>query len=38
VTWPGGEVGPWLPADADGVITVRRGASAVEPASPVVAP
>ncbi len=38
VTWPDGEVGPWLPADADGVITVRRGASAVEPASPAVAP
>jgi hypothetical protein len=38
VTWPDGEVGPWLPVDADGVVTVRRGASAVEPAPPVVAP
>jgi len=38
VTWPDGEVGPWLPTDADGVITVRRGASAVEPVSPVVTP
>ena len=37
VTWPDGEVGPWLPVDADGVVTVRRGASAVEPAPPVVA-
>ncbi|MFL5686143.1 MAG: CRTAC1 family protein [Chloroflexota bacterium] len=38
VTWPDGEVGPWLPAEAGGVVTVRRGASAVEPTSPVVAP
>ncbi|HET9083564.1 MAG TPA: CRTAC1 family protein, partial [Candidatus Limnocylindrales bacterium] len=38
VTWPDGEVGPWLPVDADGVVTVRRGAGAVEPAPPVVAP
>ncbi len=38
VTWPDGEVGPWMPADADAVVTVRRGASAVEPQRPVVAP
>jgi hypothetical protein len=31
VTWPDGEVGPWLPAEGDRNITVRRGASAVEP-------
>jgi hypothetical protein len=31
VTWPDGEVGPWLPAEGDRSITVRRGASAVEP-------
>lgn len=31
VTWPGGEVGPWLPVDADGVVRVVRGAAAVEP-------
>ncbi len=34
VTWPDGEVGPWLPAGADRIVTVRRGASAVEPAAP----
>ena len=33
VTWPDGEVGPWLPADADRIVTVRRGASAVESAA-----
>ena len=38
VTWPDGEVGPWMPTDADAVVTVRRGAGAVEPQSPVVAP
>ncbi len=31
VTWPDGEVGPWLPASADQTVTVRRGARAVEP-------
>jgi hypothetical protein len=34
VTWPDGEVGPWLPANADQTVTVRRGASAVEPVAP----
>jgi enediyne biosynthesis protein E4 len=31
VTWPDGEVGRWLPASADQTVTVRRGATAVEP-------
>lgn len=31
VTWPGGEAGPWLPADADQFVRVRRGESAAEP-------
>lgn len=30
VTWPDGEVGPWLPVDADRVVRVVRGAEAVE--------
>jgi hypothetical protein len=34
VTWPDGEVGPWLSAQADQVVTVRRGATAVEPVAP----
>jgi hypothetical protein len=34
VTWPDGQVGPWLPADADQVVRVRRGASTVEPVAP----
>ena len=34
VTWPDGEIGPWLPASADQTVTVRRGASAVEPVAP----
>ena len=38
VTWPDGEVGPWLPADADQTVTVRRGASTVEPWRSAVAP
>jgi hypothetical protein len=38
VTWPDGEVGPWLPAAADQSVTVRRGASTVEPAASSVAP
>jgi hypothetical protein len=29
VTWPDGEVGPWLPVDADRVVRVVRGAEAV---------
>ena len=38
VTWPDGKVGPWLPTDADRTVTVRRGATAVEPAAPPAAP
>lgn len=34
VTWPDGEVGPWLPADADQTVTVRRGETAVDPVAP----
>jgi enediyne biosynthesis protein E4 len=34
VTWPDGEVGPWLPASADQTVIVRRGATAVEPMAP----
>ena len=34
VTWPDGEVGPWLPADADQIVTVRRGETAVDPVAP----
>jgi hypothetical protein len=34
VTWPDGEVGPWLPVDADRIVTVRRGATAVELVAP----
>jgi enediyne biosynthesis protein E4 len=33
VTWPDGDVGPWLSTDADRTVTVRRGANAVEPAA-----
>ena len=31
VTWPDGEVGPWLPVTANGFATIERGASAVVP-------
>jgi hypothetical protein len=34
VAWPDGEVGPWLPVEADKVVSFRRGAGAVEPAAP----
>ncbi|HET9456969.1 MAG TPA: CRTAC1 family protein [Candidatus Limnocylindrales bacterium] len=34
VTWPDGAVGPWLPVTADGFVTVRRGATEVEPWQP----
>lgn len=34
VTWPDGEVGPWLPAEADQTVTVRRGETAVDPVAP----
>lgn len=30
VTWPDGEVGPWMPVDADQVVRVERGAAAPE--------
>ena len=26
VTWPDGEVGPWLPVEADQVVRIERGA------------
>ena len=31
VTWPDGEVGPWIPVDANGFATIERGAPAGEP-------
>ena len=31
VHWPDGEIGPWLPATADQVIVVERGAAGVRP-------
>ena len=31
VTWPDGEVGPWLPVDADRTVRIQRGASAAQP-------
>ena len=34
VTWPDGEVGPWLPVDADRAVRVVRGADTVEPLAP----
>jgi hypothetical protein len=34
ITWPDGEVGPWLPVEADQVIRVERGAAAVQPLLP----
>jgi hypothetical protein len=34
VTWPDGEVGPWLTVAADTVVLVRRGATAAEPLVP----
>jgi hypothetical protein len=34
VTWPNGEVGPWLPVEADGFAIVERGADAVVPWTP----
>jgi enediyne biosynthesis protein E4 len=34
VTWPDGEVGPWLPVDGDRVVRIVRGATAAQPASP----
>ena len=34
VTWPDGEVGPWMPVDADRVVRIDRGATAAQPVSP----
>jgi hypothetical protein len=34
VTWPDGEVGPWLPVEADQVVRVERGAPAAQPLAP----
>jgi hypothetical protein len=34
VTWPGGEVGPWLPITADTFGIVRRGATSIAPWQP----
>ena len=34
VTWPDGDVGPWIPVDANGFVTIERGATAVEPWQP----
>ena len=31
VTWPGGEVGPWVPVTANGYFTIDRGASQAIP-------
>jgi hypothetical protein len=33
VTWPDGEVGPWIPADAGRTITVQRAGPDIESAS-----
>ncbi len=30
VTWPDGEVGPWLPVDADRTVRIQRGATAAQ--------
>ena len=34
VTWPDGEVGPWLPVEADQVVRIERGATAAQPLAP----
>jgi hypothetical protein len=34
VTWPDGEVGPWMATDVDRTVRVTRGASTVEPVGP----
>ena len=31
VTWPGGEVGPWIPVSANGYVTIDRGATQAVP-------
>jgi hypothetical protein len=39
VTWPNGEMGPWLPVESDHVVRVERGASTAQPmALPVATP
>jgi hypothetical protein len=34
VTWPDGEVGPWLLVGADQVVRIERGATAAQPLTP----
>jgi len=34
VTWPDGEVGPWLPVEANQVVLIERGATEAVPLSP----
>jgi hypothetical protein len=34
VTWPDGEVGPWVPVDANGFATIERGATTAIPWQP----
>ena len=34
VTWPDGEVGPWMDAAANGIVRIVRGSAAVEPWTP----
>ncbi len=34
VTWPDGEVGPWMPVKADTFVTIERGAAAASPWQP----
>ena len=34
VTWPDGEVGPWLPVEADQLVRIERGADAAQPLLP----
>jgi hypothetical protein len=34
VTWPDGEVGPWLDVGADRIVRIRRGATSAEPWTP----
>jgi hypothetical protein len=38
VQWPDGEVGPWLPVDADQFVLVERDADAAEPWVPAAGP
>jgi len=34
VTWPDGEVGPWLPVEANQIVLIERGATEAVPLSP----